>query len=202
LNEECPHLKDRSLNVYVNSTTLVQVNQAGGTNTTTIDHMTKFLANGTRQHQFSSPVHNWNGSYSYLSDSNGVAFLNFGGKDGFNSLQRFDAGISSWYATRIRQFVSYGGAVAAQAISNTDAYALCTEYTTSNLIRLSAGAAIMKNVELPSDVKKGVYNSAQAFNLNRQGNIFVVGFQNVSDTNSNNTYQPFVAKYNSGFILQ
>jgi Beta-propeller repeat len=193
---------DRSLNVYVNSTTLVQVDQSGGTNTTTIDRMTKFLANGTRQHQFSSPAHNWKGSYSYLSDSNGVTFLTTGGKGGFNSFQRFDAGISSWYAAPIRQFVSYGSVVAAQAISNADAYALFTEYSTSNLIRFGAGGAIVKNLELPSDVKNGVYTSAQAFNLDRQGNIFVVGFQNISDANGNNKYQPFVAKYNSSFVLQ
>jgi hypothetical protein len=202
-NENATFVKlDRSLNTYINSTMVVQLDQSGGTNTTSIDHMTKFLADGSRQYQLSSPVHTWKGNYSYLPDSNGVTFLNTGGKGGYNSFQRFDAGISTWYAAPIRQFVSYGGVVAAQSISNTNAYALFTEYTTSNLIRLGAGGAILKTVDLPSDINNGVYNSAQAFNLDRQGNIFVVGFQTIRDANSNFTYQPFVAKYNSSFLLQ
>jgi hypothetical protein len=188
---------DRSLNTYVNSTTrpdpLIELN------TMYTEKMTKFLADGTRQLQLSSPLIYWKVGYSYRSDSNGVTFLNIGGFGGFQDFVRYDAGVQSWAAGR--QIAPFGGFTeigSAQAISNTDAYALYG----SQLLRLGAAGAVLKRVTLPSDPSTYKYTYPQGFNLDRQGNIFIVGSQSSRDANDNFLQQPFVVKYNPSFVLQ
>jgi hypothetical protein len=201
-NETPTFLKlDRALNAYVNSTT--RPDPQFDLNALFSEKMTKFLADGTRQYQLSSPEHTWKSWFQYLTDSNGVCLLVNSGKYGLDTVQRFDAGIKSWQIGQLLQEAPYGDVVASQSVSNTEMYVLYLRNGNSYLLRLGAGGTVVKQVTLPSDTANNVYTYATGFNLDRSGNIFVVGSQASRDaTNTVALQKPFVAKYNSSFVLQ
>jgi hypothetical protein len=185
---------DRSLNVYVNSTTIVQASQ-DAIFTVFVDNMTRFSAGGTQQYRLSGLEHRYNSSWIYSSDSNGISYLFTTGGGIFTNFQRFDNGLETWSAATVR---ANGFVVAAQSLSNTDSYVVGE----AGLARVGAGGIVLKTVRFPADPNNNLSTYAKGFNLDRSGNIFVVGYQTSRDANGNALRQPFVVKYDANFMLQ
>jgi hypothetical protein len=186
---------DRSLNAYVTSRSTISYEPTANPNTYAWqEHLTKFLADGTRQYELSSDVHGYKQSWSFLADSNGVTYLTgetYGYPDFF---KRFDNGALTYGA----QYgaLPFAFATSAQAISNTETYV----GGGSSIAKLGTGGIKLKVATVPTAENTTAW--VQGFNLDRQGNIFVVGYQTSRDVNDNIVQQPFVAKYNSSFVLQ
>jgi hypothetical protein len=81
------------LNAYVTSRSAISYEPTANPNTYAWqEHLTKFLADGTRQYELSSDVRGYKQSCSFLADSNGITYLTgetYGYPDFF---KRFDNG--------------------------------------------------------------------------------------------------------------
>ena len=187
---------DRSLNVYASTTTDLTVDFLGSPSALRYEEkMIQFLADGTQKYQLSSGVHGYKQGWAYRADSNGVTYLTgetFGYPDFF---KRYDNGIETYSSP----FGNYGiFALEAQSTSNTDTLLA----SGTDIIKLGAGGLKINSARLSSS-NPNDYVQVLGFNLDKFGNVFVVGSRSGRTTDGGvSGQQPFIAKYNPKLVLQ
>jgi hypothetical protein len=187
---------DRALNVYASTSTNLTEDFLGSPSAIRFEKtLTKFLADGSQQFQLSSGVHGYKQAWAYLADSNGVTYLTGETMGYADFFKRYDNGLET-YSSPFGNFGRF--AIAAQSTSNTETLLI----SDSEVIKLGAGGLKINSARLTSS-NPNDYVQLSGLNLDKTGNVFVVGSRDGRDADGNFLeQQPFIAKYNPKLVLQ